>query len=62
MAPVQRMLWNRAAGGVALALSDEQRHHVTVCCTGSPEEHLNAIAVLYEMLTGRLGPPDLESA
>jgi hypothetical protein len=43
-----------------LALSDEERHHVSVSCTGAPDERLAAIAALYELLSQRLGPPDLE--
>jgi predicted nucleotidyltransferase len=43
-----------------LPLSGEERHRVTLSCTGSPEQRLKAIAVLYETLTQRLGPPDLE--
>ena len=43
-----------------LALSHEERHHVSVSCTGAPDQRLAAIAVLYETLSQRLGPPDLE--
>ncbi len=40
--------------------SVKERRRVTVSCTGSADERLSAIAALYEMLTQRLGPPDLE--
>ncbi len=39
-----------------LPLSDEERHHVRVSCTGSPEQRVSAIAALHEMLTRQLGP------
>ena len=43
-----------------LPLSAKERRHVNVSCTGSADERLSAIAALYEMLTQRLGPPNLE--
>ena len=45
-----------------LPISAEERRHVTVSCTGSANERLRAIAVLLEMLTHRLGPPNLKRA
>ena len=39
-----------------LPLSGEERHHVRVSCTGSPEQRVSAIAALHEMLTRQLGP------
>lgn len=43
-------------------LSAEERRQVKLSCTGSAKERLSATAALYQMLTKRLGPPDLERA
>ncbi len=48
---------------VTLLLARErQRVEQFEAARASPEERLNAIANLHEMLTQQLGPPDLERA